>query len=145
MDVNPWRLEIARELGATHVINNRQEDIVSRIAAITGGGVDHVLEITGDSAMLQLAIDMLNPHGTVALFTGEGGPGTLPEGRKTIGVTEGSSIPQIFIPRLIELYRTGLFPFDRIVKFYDFAEINQAIADAKHGDTIKPVLRISEG
>jgi aryl-alcohol dehydrogenase len=144
VDVNPWRLEIAQELGATHVINNRQEEIASRVAAITGGGVDYVLEITGEPTMLQLAIDVLNPNGTIALFTGESGPGSLPGGRKTVSVVEGSSVPQVFIPRLIELYRAGLFPFDRIVKFYDFVEINQAIADAKRGDTIKPVLRVSE-
>ncbi len=145
VDINPWRLEIAQELGATHVIDNRYEDIATRIAAITGGGVDYVLEITGQPALLQLAIDVLNPHGKVALFTGESGPGLLPGGRQTIGVVEGSSVPQIFIPRLIALYRAGLFPFDRIVKFYDFAEINRAIADAKRGGTIKPVLRLSEG
>jgi aryl-alcohol dehydrogenase len=145
VDVNPWRLEIARELGATHLINNSREDITSRISDITGGGVDYVLEITGRPALLQLAIEVLNPHGTVALFTGQSGPGPLPEGRKTISVVEGSSVPQIFIPRLIELYRGAFFPFDRIVKFYDFAEINKAIADAERGDTIKPVLRMSDG
>ena len=44
---------------------------------------------------------------------------------------------------MIALYEAGQFPFDRLIKFYDFREINQAIADAKRGDTIKPVLRIS--
>jgi aryl-alcohol dehydrogenase len=53
-------------------------------------------------------------------------------------------VPQNFIPELIELYQAGQFPFDRLVKSYDFSEINRAIADAKRGDTIKPVLRISE-
>jgi aryl-alcohol dehydrogenase len=142
VDINPSRLELALELGATHIINNYQEDIASHISGITGGGVDYVLEITGDPGMLRTAIEALNPRGTVALFTGESGPVLLPEGRKTISVVEGSSIPQIFIPRLINLYRAGLFPFDRIEKFYDFADINQAIADAKRGDTIKPVLKI---
>jgi aryl-alcohol dehydrogenase len=145
VDIHPGRLDLALELGATHVINNRQEDITSRISNITGGGVDYVLEITGDPEMLRTAINVLNPRGTVALFTGESGPGHLPEGRKTVSVVEGSSVPQIFIPRLIELYRAGLFPLDRIEKFYNFADINQAIADAKRGDTIKPVLRVSEG
>jgi aryl-alcohol dehydrogenase len=40
------------------------------------------------------------------------------------------------------LYQAGQFPFNRLIKFWDFGEINQAIADAKRGDTIKPVLRI---
>ena len=93
--------------------------------------------------MHQLAIDVLNPHGTVALLTGEEGR-KLSGGRKTIGIIEGDAVPQIFIPRLIELYRAGKFPFDRLIKFYHFSEINRAIADAKRGTTIKPVLRISE-
>lgn len=144
VDINQWRLGIARELGATHVVNASHKDIASVISSITGGGVDYLLEITGDQAMLRLSSDVLNPHGTVALFAGERDPDSMPENKKTIRVTEGSSIPQIFIPRLIELYQARLFPFDRIVKFYDFTEINQAIEDVRRGDTIKPVLRMSE-
>ncbi|MFH0960213.1 MAG: NAD(P)-dependent alcohol dehydrogenase, partial [Pseudomonadota bacterium] len=63
--------------------------------------------------------------------------------RKTIGIIQGDSIPRRFIPKMIDLYRAGQFPFDRLVKFYDFDDINKAFADAKKGDTIKPVLRIS--
>jgi aryl-alcohol dehydrogenase len=68
----------------------------------------------------------------------------LPGGRKTLGIIQGDAVPQKFIPRLIRLYQAGQFPFDRLVKFYAFSEINRAIADAKRGDTIKPVLRISK-
>ena len=93
--------------------------------------------------MHQLAIDVLNPHGIVALLTGESGM-DLPGGRKTLGIIEGDAVPQIFIPKLIELHQTGQFPFERLIKFYDFSDINRAIADAKRGNTIKPVLRISE-
>jgi aryl-alcohol dehydrogenase len=144
VDMKPNRLQVALELGASHVMDNRHEDVASRIPDITGGGVDYVVETTGDWKMHRLAIDALNPHGTVALLTGESGTGALPEGRKTIGIIQGDAIPQRFIPKLIALYQAGQFPFDRLVKFYKFSEINEAIADAKRGDTIKPVLRISE-
>ena len=144
VDIKPKRLELARELGATHVIDNRHDDVASRIMDITGSGVDYVVEITGNRKMHRLAIDVLNPHGTVALLTGASGTDSLPEGRKTLGIIQGDAIPQRFIPKLIALYRAGQFPFDRLVKFYDFSEINEAIADAKRGDTIKPVLRVSE-
>jgi aryl-alcohol dehydrogenase len=144
VDINPERLAVALELGATDVIDNRREKVASRITGITGSGVDYVLEITGNWKMHQLAIDVLNPHGSLALLTGASGSDSLPEGRRTLSIIQGDAIPQRFIPRMIELYRTGLFPFDRLVKFYDFGEINEAIADAKRGDTIKPVLRISE-
>ena len=53
-------------------------------------------------------------------------------------------MPQHFISKLIELYKAGQFPYDRLVKFYNCSDINQAIADAKHGDTSKPVLRVSD-
>jgi len=76
--------------------------------------------------------------------TGETGMDSLPEGRRTLGIIEGDAVPQHFIPKLIKLYRAGKFPFDRLIKFYDFNDINQAIADARRGDTIKPVLRISK-
>jgi aryl-alcohol dehydrogenase len=143
VDIKPKRLQLALKLGATHVIDHRHQDVASRIAGITGSGIDYVVETTGNPEMHPLAIDVLNPHGIVALLTGESGM-DLPGGRKTLGIIEGDAVPQSFIPKMIELYQAGRFPFDRLVKFYDFSEINRAIADAKRGDTIKPVLRISE-
>ncbi|AFM23175.1 NAD(P)-dependent alcohol dehydrogenase [Desulfomonile tiedjei] len=143
VDIKPARLQIALELGATHVIDNRHEDVAAQVTDITGSGLDYVIETTGNFKMNQLAIEVLNPGGTVALLTGESGT-SLPEGRKTLGIIQGEAIPQRFIPKLIRLYRKGQFPFDRLIKFYDFSKINKAIADAKRGDTIKPILRISE-
>jgi len=144
IDIIPMRLELARELGATHTINSRRHDVASRMTEITGSGVDYAVETSGDAKMYQLSIDMLNPHGTVALLTGISGPGSLPGGRKTLSVIQGDAVPQLFIPQLIALYRVGRFPFDCLVKFYEFSEINKAITDAKKGKTIKPILRISE-
>lgn len=143
VDLNPGRLELALKLGATHAIDSRQGDIVSRIAEISGGGVDYALEITGAPNIYRAALQMVKPQGTVALIARPGGPASEREGRKIRGIIEGDSVPQSFIPRLIDLYRAGQFPFDRLLKFYDFREINQAIADARGGNTIKPVLRIS--
>jgi aryl-alcohol dehydrogenase len=144
VDLKAKRLQLARTLGATQVINNRRQDVARRIAGITGSGVDYVVETTGNPKMHQLAVDVLNRRGTVALLTGESGK-TLPGGRKTLGIIEGDAVPQKFIPKLIKLYKAGKFPFDRLIKFYAFGEINRAIADARRGDTIKPVLRISKG
>jgi aryl-alcohol dehydrogenase len=142
VDIIPMRLQLALKLGATHVIDNRHGKIVSRISDITCSGVDYVVETTAHPKMHQLAIDVLSPHGIVALLTGENGV-ELSEGRKTLGIIQGDAVPQRFIPKLIDLYRAREFPFDRLVKFYDFSEINRAIADAKRGLTIKPVLRMS--
>jgi aryl-alcohol dehydrogenase len=144
VDIKPKRLKLALKLGATHVIDNRHQDIAARVADITSRGIDYVVETTGNTKMHHLAIDLLNPHGVVALLTGETGTDSLPEGRKALGIIQGDAVPQIFIPKLIKLYQAGQFHFERLIKFYDFSDINRAIADAKRGNTIKPVLRISE-
>ncbi len=141
VDINPARLKLALELGATHVIDNCREDVLHRVADITGKGVDYALEITGSPAIYELAVNALKPHGTVALIASPGEGGALPAGQRSIDIIQGDAVPQKFIPKLIRFYRKGQFPFDRLIKFYDFRDINRAIRDARSGKTIKPVLR----
>jgi aryl-alcohol dehydrogenase len=65
-------------------------------------------------------------------------------GKRTRGVIEGDSIAQIIIPQMIELYKQGRFPFDKMIKFYAAEDINQAVADSETGVTIKPVIRFDK-
>jgi aryl-alcohol dehydrogenase len=58
------------------------------------------------------------------------------------GVVMGDSNPQTFVRYLASLHAQGKLPYDRFVKFYDFSDINQAIADSKSGEVIKPILRM---
>jgi aryl-alcohol dehydrogenase len=143
VDITPSRLKLALELGATHVINSRIADVASDINKIIADGVDYVLEITGNPQMLQLAIEVIKKRGTAAFFTGDGVPDFVPKGRKAVAVVEGDSVPQLFIPKLIKLYQSGKFPFDRLLKFYDFRDINRAMKDSRNGKSIKPVLLMS--
>ena len=141
VDMRPKRLRLAEELGATHVIDSRKSDVATCIAKIGDGGVDHIVESTGDGALDQVGRDLLNPHGRMARLAG--GPGMeLSKKRKVLSVIQGDAVPQTFIPKLIRLWQKGLFPLERLITVYDFADINRAIADAKSGKTIKPVLRI---
>jgi aryl-alcohol dehydrogenase len=55
-------------------------------------------------------------------------------------VIEGDAVPQTFIPKLISLYQSGLFPFDKLVKKYEFEKINTAFEDSESGETLKPVV-----
>ncbi|MHB8910436.1 MAG: NAD(P)-dependent alcohol dehydrogenase [Syntrophales bacterium] len=144
VDIKPRRLALARELGATDVIDARREEIGSRIARITGTGVNFVVDTTGAPEMIRLAVAALKPGGRVALLTGDMTDRHFSEGRKAVGIIQGDAVPQRFIPQLIDLYRAGRFPFDRLVTFYAFKDINRAIADSRKGDTIKPVLRIGK-
>lgn len=149
VDIKPKRLALARELGATHAINAREEDTAQQIKRITRIGADYVLEITARPEMLKLAVDVLAPLGTAALIggapAGTQAPvdmNTLLNGRTARGIIQGDAVPQVFIPKLIQMYQAEQFPFDRLVRFYDFDFIDRAVADAQSGQTIKPVLRI---
>ena len=62
-------------------------------------------------------------------------------GRTLRGIIEGDSVPDVFIPRLIELYKQGRFPFDRLITFYKLDDINKAVEDTEQGKVIKAVLR----
>jgi aryl-alcohol dehydrogenase len=63
-------------------------------------------------------------------------------GQSLRGIIEGDATPEVFIPRLIDLYLQGRFPIDRLVKFYSFDQINIAIEDSDAGRTIEPVIRM---
>jgi Zn-dependent alcohol dehydrogenase len=64
----------------------------------------------------------------------------LSRGQRVQGFVEGNAVPDVFIPQMIDVYTQGLFPFDQLIRFYCFDEINEAVADLQHGKTIKAVL-----
>lgn len=148
VDVHDSRLELAKALGATHVLSGKDVDVVTEIKKITDGGSHYAIETTGVPLVVKQSLNALRPLGTVAIvgITPEMSIDVhndlMAEGKSMIGVIEGDSIPRVFIPQLIAYYKAGQFPFDKLVKFYDFEDINQAFADSASGVTIKPVLRI---
>ena len=150
VDVISGRLEKAKAFGATHTVNANETDSVEAIRDITGGGAEFTLECVGNPAVLRQAVDALPRLGGCGLLGG-GPPGTevgldmdlIMNGRTVRGILAGDSISDLFIPRLLDLYSQGRFPFDRMITFYPFEEINQAVEDMEKGLIIKPVLRIS--
>ncbi|MFF9490322.1 NAD(P)-dependent alcohol dehydrogenase [Streptomyces sp. NPDC014676] len=148
VDVNPQRLALAAELGATHVIDARQTHVAEEIKRITGRGVAYALDTTGRADMIDHAVDALAAAGQAGLVAGSEDAriptAKLGLGMSVRGIVQGDSNPRLFIPRLIQLYRSGRFPFDRLVRFYDFDDINTAFADAARGDVVKPVLRMTD-
>ncbi len=56
------------------------------------------------------------------------------------GIVESDSNPDVFIPRLIEMYQAGAFPFDKIITMIPFAKINDAVAAQARGEAVKVVL-----
>lgn len=149
VDMQDSRLQLARELGATHVVNAKAGNAVEQVKAATGGaGADFAVEATGIPAVMAQAFDALNGTGTVVVLgvapagaTVSVDAGSLLNGKTLRGAIEGESVPDIFIPRLIELWQAGKFPFDRLTRFYSFEHINEAAEDSERGTTIKPVIR----
>ncbi len=149
VDIVPERLALARDLGATHTIDGRTTDSVAAIRDIAGLGCDYSIDTTAVPAVARQAIECLALLGTCGLV---GVPPTGTEltvefhsvlfGRFVRGIIGGDAIAQLFIPKLIELWRQGRFPFDRLIRFYDFADIDAAAHDAEAGLAIKPVLRM---
>jgi aryl-alcohol dehydrogenase len=151
VDLRAPRLELAHEVGATRTVNASEVHPVDEIQELTGRGADFSLEATGSPKAFRHAVDCLAPTGVCGVV---GAPafGTevvldvntiLIGGRVVRGIVEGESVPSQFLPRLVELWRRGRFPVDRMMSFYDFDQIDQAAHDAEAGTSIKPVLRMS--
>jgi len=150
VDVNPARLALAKELGATHTVDASAGDPAKAIVALTGTGVDFSLEATGIPSVIRQAVESLAQHGTCGIVGAApvGSEMTLDVlhlmtgGRTLRGIVEGESTPTIFIPALIELYKQGRFPFDKLITYYPFEKISEAIHDSETGKVIKAVVRM---
>lgn len=148
IDIHDSRLELAKELGATHTFNSKNVDVVKEIKEVTNGGTNYGIETTGVPAVVHQGLQALRPLGKLAIV------GVTPEvninvheeimaeGKTMVGVIEGDAVPQLFIPKLVEYYKKGLFPFDKLIKMYDFSSINEAFEDSKNGLAIKPIVKI---
>jgi aryl-alcohol dehydrogenase len=149
IDLHDARLELARELGATHTINARSADSVQELLAITGQrGINYILDTTAVPKVLTGLAKALSIRGTLALV-GAARPGTeapfeigqsLVRGWTFRTIIQGSSVPQEFIPRLVALWQQGSFPVDRLTRTYRLDQINQAFDDSESGAVVKPVV-----
>ena len=124
-------------------------EVADEITSFGGRAVANFSDVAdweGAQHMINQAIEALAPLGTLALL-GIGIPEftmdvrSVISGGKTIrGVIEGDATPHEFIPRLIELHREGRLPLEKLIRTYEFEEIDRAFAEAASGDAIKPVL-----
>jgi aryl-alcohol dehydrogenase len=145
VDRVPSRLELAVELGATYRIDGEKTDIAEIIKS-TCGGVDYAFDTSGSSRLLDAMRKVLNP-GALACGVGIGGSLALNarerrEGKTWVTTNTGFSVPPLFIPKILEYYKAGQFPFEKMLRFYRFAEINEAFAANRACTAVKPVVLI---
>lgn len=151
IDTNADRLDLARELGATRTINAREEDAVALLRA--DGGVDYAVEAAGNATVMENAIASLGVNGQAVLVGIASGTKVAfdPTFVQSRGIAiKGSlmaghdAVPALFVRKLIEFWKQGRLPVEKMIRYYDFEQINEAIAAAKDGSAIKPVLRFNK-
>ena len=143
------RLDLALEIGATHVIDASAGDVGEAIRAIIGTGLDAALDTTGRGDVIATAFSALAQRGALACVASSeaGGEhrldvmGLIMGSKRIMGVVEGGSSPRQMIPKLIDLHLQGRFPFDRLTRFYELDQINEAADDSLTGKVIKPILK----
>src|SRR3984957_16704089 len=141
-------LELARKLGATHVIDASKEDPVARLTGM--GGMNYVIEAAGIPSVIAQAVQTTRSRGICGILGVVKPDATLTvnvlqafSGRTIMGITEGDADPHVFIPYLVDKFMAGELPLDLLIRFYAFEEINKAVADSESGVTVKPILRMA--
>ncbi|WP_338001030.1 zinc-binding dehydrogenase [Neobacillus terrae] len=67
VDVHESRLDLAKQLGATHAFNGSQVDVVKEIKAITNGGTNYAVDTTGVPPVVRQCLQALRPLGKAAI------------------------------------------------------------------------------
>ncbi len=145
VDVNPMKLDFAMEVGATHTVNVTEvEDTAKAIKDLVKGGVHYSIDTTGRGESVRKAILCTRFRG-VTVVLGATGDMTINvqadlmgDGKSLLGVVEGDSVPQVFIPALLEYYKRGQFPIDKMMTYYTFEDIQKAFDEAHKN--VKSVL-----
>lgn len=150
-DIHDSRLEMAQEFGATHVIHSGKIDLIEGVKGVTGSTVDYAIDCTGVIPVIEQLAETVGMLGTLVLVGGAPANARFSLdhlrtlwGKRVIGVLGGGGRSGQLIPALVELYQQGRFPFDKLVRYYELGEIEQALEDSAAGEVVKPILRVSE-
>lgn len=150
VEPNKMRRDLSKELGATHTIDPMMSDAAEDIHKINPGGVQYVLDTSGNLGAIESGVKMMAPKamfGFIGIPTDRLSP--LPvsigpmigAGYTFKGIMAGDSDPQTFLPELVDLVTSGKMPLEKLVTYYPFDQINDAIKDSHSGGCIKAVLR----
>lgn len=149
VDLSDDKLALARELGATDVVNARDPDCVDQVRALTSGGVDFAFEMAGSIRALESAVAMTRRGGLTVTAGLPPAGSALPvdivrlvgEERTLKGSYMGSCVPARDIPRYIQLYREGRLPVDRLLSAtLTLEEINEGFDRLHHGEAVRQVI-----
>ena len=148
VDPLPAKLDLASDLGATHVVNSSEQSMHDAVMAIVPGGVDIAFEVVGNPELVAKTFELVRTHG-LCVMVGSPGPGSTIElpgtalflGRRISGCVGGDNIPARDIPRTMALYRTGRLDLDRLVsQRLPLDRFGDAVAAAEAGTVARSVI-----
>lgn len=149
VDLSEDKLRLARELGATAVVNGKDEDAVEQVRKLAGGGVDFALEMAGSVRALENAFRMTRRGGTTVTAGLPPPDAALPvnvvslvgEERTLKGSYIGTCVPMRDVPRYIALYRAGRLPVDRLVSgTLKLDDINLGFDRLHEGSVVRQII-----
>lgn len=149
VDLLPAKLAFARQLGATATFDAGEGRVAEAIREHTRGGVDLAVELAGSARALELAWAITRRGGTT-VTAGLPHPSArlavpivqlVAEERRLLGSYIGTAVPARDVPRLIELYRRGRLPIDRLMSGrLPLEEINEAFDRLAQGTAIRQIV-----
>ena len=149
VDMLPAKLDLARQLGATQVFDARDPEVVAKVKAATGGGVDYAFEMAGAVPALELAYRITRRGGTT-VTAGLPNPAAnwplqavslIAEERTLKGSYIGSCVPSRDVPRFVAMFRAGKLPVDRLLsERIRLEDINPALDRLARGESIRQVI-----
>jgi len=151
VDVAGWKLDLARRLGATDVVDAGAGDPVAAVTELCGGA-DYAFECAGRPETAEHAVAMLDTHGAaVVVGQAEGGSSACFDPlllscyeRRILGCNYGSSDPRVDFPRLVDLYMSGDLEVDELITGRrPLDEIEEAFADLRGARAVRTVLDCS--
>jgi S-(hydroxymethyl)glutathione dehydrogenase/alcohol dehydrogenase len=149
VDVQRWKFELARGLGATHCIEAGKEDAVAAVHALTGGGADFVFECIGLVPTVQQAVAMTGRGGTTVLVGVVPVTQTVPispadltlQEKKITGSYMGSNRFRFDMPRYVDFYLDGRLRLDEMISSrIALDEVNEAFARLRRGEVARQVI-----
>lgn len=148
-DIAPDKLDMARSLGATHVVNSGDEDAVEQVKALSNGGVDIAAEFAGVGPALEFAFAATGKGGTT-VTAGLPHPSTrlavspvqmVAEERRFMGSYLGGHVPALDIPEYVALYQAGRLPVDKLLTHrLTLDQINEGFDRLAKGEAIRQVV-----
>lgn len=149
VDLFPDKLNLARELGATHIVNAAEDDPINAIKDLTAGGVDYAFESAGNEQALIQAYQATRRGGTTItvglpapdrMFSIPAVSLTLEE-RTIKGSYMGSSVPRRDIPRYIGMYQAGLLPVEKLhTHTLRLEDINAGFDRLAQGQAVRQII-----